>query len=42
MMEPVGIEAREKTHVILHRCVRCRVKKKNKAGANDDIAGFLH
>ena len=37
MMEPVGVEIKNKEYVILHKCVKCGFEKKNKAAKEDNF-----
>ncbi len=35
MMKPIQIEAEKGTFVIIHECVKCRTKKRNRISTND-------
>ena len=37
MMEPVGVELKGGEYTILHRCIRCKLEKKNKASKDDNF-----
>jgi hypothetical protein len=37
MMEPIGVEVKNKEYTILHRCKKCREEKKNKAVKEDSF-----
>lgn len=42
LMEPVGIDqSGKKGFVIIHRCMRCCVTKRNKAAPDDQIIEFM-
>lgn len=41
MMEPVGLEMRRGEYVIIHRCVDCRTRRRNRAHP-DDSPDALH
>lgn len=36
LMEPVGLEKRGGEWVILHRCVQCKVERRNQTAPDDD------
>ncbi len=36
LMEPVGIEGKSNAPIIVHRCVDCGDRKRNKSAYNDD------
>ena len=41
LMEPIGLDQNSKKgFVLLHRCVRCGVVKRNKAAPDDELAGL--
>ncbi len=37
MMEPVGVESKRGEYVIVHRCTRCGIRRRNKAAKNDSF-----
>ena len=37
MMKPIGVEKGGKGYIIIHRCLKCEVKKPNKAVPNDNF-----
>ena len=37
MMEPVGVEVKHGSSIILHRCVRCGFEKRNKSAKDDNF-----
>lgn len=37
MMEPVSIESKRGEYIILHKCKRCSLERKNKTAPNDDF-----
>lgn len=37
LMEPAGAEVRGEKYIIIHRCVKCGFKKRNKAAENDNF-----
>ncbi len=37
MMEPIGVEIKNKEYTILHKCVKCGFEKKNKASKDDNF-----
>jgi len=41
LMAPVGMELKQGEYVILHRCLACGLKKKNKTAKNDDFNAIL-
>jgi len=41
MMEPVGIETKGEKFVIIQKCVKCGVERKNKTDKNDDFERIL-
>ncbi len=42
LMEPVGIDQTgKKGLVVIHRCTRCKVVKRNKAAPDDQIIEFM-
>ncbi|MGC9046841.1 MAG: RNHCP domain-containing protein [Minisyncoccia bacterium] len=41
LMEPIGIEIKRGQYIILHHCIKCGVKKRNKASRDDNISIFL-
>lgn len=42
MMEPVGIDQDgKKGFMILHRCTKCRIEKRNKAAIDDELSNNL-
>ncbi|MBI2607896.1 MAG: RNHCP domain-containing protein [Candidatus Doudnabacteria bacterium] len=42
MMVPVGLEQKHNTYYIFHRCNKCKLEKKNKAGKQDDFDKLLN
>ncbi len=41
MMEPVGVETRSGEYDIVHKCVKCGFKKRNKSVKEDDFDKIL-
>ncbi len=41
LMEPIALEIRGDRYILLHRCTRCGVVRRNKAAADDDFAALL-
>src|SRR4030042_2393541 len=41
MMEPVKIEMKKGTYIIIHRCLKCSLEKKNKVDSNDNFEQIL-
>jgi hypothetical protein len=41
MMEPIGIEMKSQKYIIVHRCIKCGFKKKNKVSPGDDFGALL-
>jgi rubrerythrin len=41
MMEPIRVEQKRHEHVIVHRCLKCGLLKKNRAAGNDDFKIIL-
>lgn len=41
LMEPTGIELKGGEYIILHRCSRCGIAKKNKAAKDDNFDAIL-
>ncbi len=37
LMEPIGLDWKNKTYIIVHRCLNCGLKKRNKISKNDKI-----
>jgi len=37
IMEPIGIEMKNGKYIIIHRCIKCGFKKKNKTAKNDNF-----
>lgn len=37
MMEPIGVSKKGSEYIILHRCVKCGLKKPNKANKRDNF-----
>lgn len=42
MMEPSGAESKNGEYSIWHKCIRCGVKKKNKAAKDDDFDALVN
>lgn len=40
-MEPIGVETSRKGHVIIHRCKKCGVVKRNKSAKGDSFETIL-
>lgn len=41
MMEPIGVEMKKGNYVIIHQCVKCGFKKKNKTGDDDNFEKII-
>ena len=41
LMEPVGIEKRDDDYLIIHKCQKCGIKKKNKSSKDDSFEEIL-
>jgi hypothetical protein len=41
LMEPLGVEVKEGCYCILHQCLICKHKRKNKTAKNDDFEAIL-
>jgi len=41
LMEPVGIEQRGGDYLIIHKCQKCGIKKKNKSSEDDNFEELL-
>ena len=41
LMEPVSVEAKSKKYVITHRCLKCKVIKKNRSASYDSFEAIL-
>lgn len=41
LMEPVGIEKRGDDYLIIHKCQKCGIKKKNKSSKDDSFEEIL-
>ena len=41
MMEPEAVEMRDQRYVIVHRCIRCGTRKRNRVDASDDMDGVI-
>lgn len=41
LMEPVGLLYERGRFVVVHRCVRCGSRRRNRAAANDDLSGLM-
>ena len=37
LMEPIGIEIKNGEYIIIHRCSKCGIKKRNKTSKNDNF-----
>lgn len=37
LMEPIGVESQRGEYIIIHRCIKCVVEKRNKAVKNDNF-----
>ena len=37
MMEPIGVEIKNREYTIIHKCLKCGVEKRNKAGKHDNF-----
>ena len=41
MMEPIALEGASPEYAIVHRCQRCRMKRRNALAENDDMQAAL-
>ena len=41
MMMPIGVEFKKDEYIIIHKCVRCGFRKKNKAAKEDNFEAIL-
>jgi len=41
LMEPVGLETKSHTYIIIHKCTKCGVLKKNKASPEDNAKALI-
>ena len=41
LMEPVGVEYKSGGSIIMHKCTKCGMMKKNKSVENDDTGALL-
>lgn len=41
LMEPIVVESTRKGYVIVHKCLKCGVVKKNKSAENDSFEAIL-
>jgi len=41
MMEPETVEMQDQKYVIVHRCVRCGTRKRNRVDKNDDMESVI-
>jgi len=41
MMEPIGLEQRRGKQLLLHRCTRCGLERRNRRSENDDFEAIL-
>lgn len=41
LMKPIGIEKKGEKYIILHQCLKCCKKKKNKASKDDDFENII-
>ena len=41
LMEPVGIEKHDDGYLIIHKCQKCGIKKKNKSSKDDSFEELL-
>jgi len=41
LMQPIAVETAGDGYIIVHRCTRCGVVRRNKAAANDDFEALL-
>lgn len=41
LMEPIGTETKRGRHIILHQCIVCGLKRKNKLADNDNYETLL-
>lgn len=42
LMKPVGIKKKGEEYIILHQCLKCEAKKKNKSAKNDNFDEIIH
>mgnify|MGYP001604743940 CR=1 FL=1 len=42
LMKPVGVEIRSGKYVLIHKCQKCGVQKKNKSAKNDNFDAIIH
>jgi hypothetical protein len=40
-MEPVGLLYERGEFVVVHECVRCRLRRRNRANVDDDLSRLL-
>jgi len=40
-MKPIGVEKKGEEYIILHQCINCGAKKKNKASKNDNFEKII-
>ncbi len=41
LMEPAGFTIKRGNYILIHRCTKCGISKKNKAAKNDRFAAIL-
>jgi len=41
LMKPIGVELQKGEYIITHRCIKCGVKKRNKAAKDDNFDALI-